>query len=671
MISRRRVAHDATRAGKTQATRATLRTRRRIRGSYGQSLTTKVLRISLWVSVGFLLVLCVRNPAEIVGMLKASGTPPIQDNPAPSIDEPQAMINEFVMDTEIENSVRKELKQEGIDFDKLQQEGLISPCQWGNTCSSQSSSKVLVRNALPFDRYFCDQLVEKNGGTREFELDSKSCTERGVSHVYTATPPTLSGSNSQPIELLWNLGMTAYADDVFSPTTFETEPFPCTIPCRKAGDYYLISTITVKGTPWQIVATMEGDQYYPLAEVKPDGYQRNQFYAVTSFQSEIPTPYFSWSEYKIQKPPVDFNRAIKGASFLANNCDSVNNREDTVLGLISAGLRVDSLSGCLHNAEPPPGVDMSNKTSVIREYLFHLSFENQCSQDYITEKLWGALEAGTLPVYFGAPNAKEHVPPHSVVFVNDFPSTQELADYLVKLTNDKELYDSYHAWRSRPLDQGFRNKYAFTDVHSTCRMCKWAYAMKHGLAWNHSAQEVQQPAIPHRTCRNNMGLVGHPFKEFWSDIDTGKEVAVKSATGKTCKLDASNRVLSIDDGNIQREVYNQDGVTDFWVLGNKRKQYTLKLVTPMPDGSLHNVDEGKEWWLQDQKSRMTLLFDQELEVHRVDHGSIQIIVMAPLRMRFILEDVDTFHTGARKWRSHFGSILKQDFMTPFDVFTYT
>merc|ERR1740117_538797 len=145
--------------------------------------------------------------------------------------------------------------------------------------------------------------------------------------------------------------------------------------------------------------------------VKALAYRKNQFYATTSFQSEIPVPYFSWKEYKIQHHAVDFQKAIKGASFLANNCATTNKREKFVSELIDkTELRVDSLSSCVNNAEPPPGADMKNKTAVMAQYLFHLAFENSNVDDYITEKLWGALESGSLPVYLGANNIKERVP---------------------------------------------------------------------------------------------------------------------------------------------------------------------------------------------------------------------------------------------------------------------
>ena len=140
---------------------------------------------------------------------------------------------------------------------------------------------------------------------------------------------------------------------------------------------------------------MEGEQYYSEAHIRNGAYWDDRYYATTSFRCEIPVPYFSWTECNLQHPSVDFNKAIRGVSFLANNCVSQNNREQLVQSLIE-WIRVDSSSQCLHNADLPSGlVDMSNKTDIVKEYLFHLALENQQQDDYITEKVSGALAAGT------------------------------------------------------------------------------------------------------------------------------------------------------------------------------------------------------------------------------------------------------------------------------------
>ena len=56
---------------------------------------------------------------------------------------------------------------------------------------------------------------------------------------------------------------------------------------------------------------------------------------------------------------------------------------------------------------------------MLRRYPFYLALENSDEVDYVSEKVFHALEAGVLPVYNGAPNIADFLPPHSVI---DVPS---------------------------------------------------------------------------------------------------------------------------------------------------------------------------------------------------------------------------------------------------------
>ena len=264
-----------------------------------------------------------------------------------------------------------------------------------------------------------------------------------------------------------------------------TQTIECDVPCKSSTGGGVVRTLTFRDTPWTMVQSMEGPQYY--RRLRPDN-TPNKFWSTTSMKSAVPMPYFSWAEYNIQNPAVDFDRTIKGASFIAHNCNSKNGREDFVRGMISGGFQVDSLSSCLHNAESRVG--KSNKESMMRQYLFHLALENQCEEDYVTEKLWGALASGTVPVYYGAPNINEHVPAMSTILADDFESHAVLGDYLTMLSLNKTAYGEYHVWRTKPLPQWFIDKYRFTHTHSACRVCRWAWAKMHGLRWNHTNQEV-------------------------------------------------------------------------------------------------------------------------------------------------------------------------------------
>ena len=255
---------------------------------------------------------------------------------------------------------------------------------------------------------------------------------------------------------------------------------PCRFPSAQVGG--LVRTLSFPGHPWTLLQSMEGPAYYPSLRVAPE----SGALSTTSMSSAVPMPYFSWDEYAIQRPAVDYDAAIKSASFIARNCKSRNDRESWVKGLM-AHFPVDSLSTCLPTVALR-AQSRTNKTAMMAGYLFHLAFENQCEDDYVTEKLWGSLEAGTVPVYYGAPNVRDLVPPKSVIVVQDYANAAALGAHLRMLSANRTAYAEYHAWRSQPLPRWFVDKYNFTHTHSECRVCRWAWAKERNLGWDQARQ---------------------------------------------------------------------------------------------------------------------------------------------------------------------------------------
>ncbi|XP_022992659.1 alpha-(1,4)-fucosyltransferase-like [Cucurbita maxima] len=104
-------------------------------------------------------------------------------------------------------------------------------------------------------------------------------------------------------------------------------------------------------------------------------------------------------------------------------------------------------------------------------YKFVLAIENTMTESYVTEKLFYALDSGSVPIYFGAPNVWDFVPPHSIIDGSKFSSLEELASYVKRLANDPVAYAEYHAWRRcRALGNYRRTRAASLDT-LPCRVC--------------------------------------------------------------------------------------------------------------------------------------------------------------------------------------------------------
>ncbi|KAL5558469.1 hypothetical protein UlMin_034680 [Ulmus minor] len=105
-------------------------------------------------------------------------------------------------------------------------------------------------------------------------------------------------------------------------------------------------------------------------------------------------------------------------------------------------------------------------------YKFVLAVENTMTESYVTEKLFYALDSGSVPIYFGAPNVLDFVPPHSIIDGSKFSSLEELASYVRALANDPVAYAEYHAWRRCGVLANYRKTRAVSLDTLPCRLCK-------------------------------------------------------------------------------------------------------------------------------------------------------------------------------------------------------
>jgi hypothetical protein len=82
-----------------------------------------------------------------------------------------------------------------------------------------------------------------------------------------------------------------------------------------------------------------------------------------------------------------------------------------------------------------------------KNYKFFLSFENSVCRDYVTEKLYLALQQDWVPVVMGGADYSEFVPEDAVIDASAFRSPAALSEYLHTVAANDALYRSYFKWK--------------------------------------------------------------------------------------------------------------------------------------------------------------------------------------------------------------------------------
>jgi hypothetical protein len=77
--------------------------------------------------------------------------------------------------------------------------------------------------------------------------------------------------------------------------------------------------------------------------------------------------------------------------------------------------------------------ELDTKWETLSRYDFVLCFENTARQGWLTEKLFEALRVGTIPVYWGASDIRELVPPECFIDMRDFDGYEALRRHLKSL----------------------------------------------------------------------------------------------------------------------------------------------------------------------------------------------------------------------------------------------
>lgn len=82
----------------------------------------------------------------------------------------------------------------------------------------------------------------------------------------------------------------------------------------------------------------------------------------------------------------------------------------------------------------------AGKLEFLRTCKFNIAFENARIPGYTTEKIYEAMKARTLPIYWGDPNIATEFNPRSFLNAADFPSDDALVERIIELDRNDEQY---------------------------------------------------------------------------------------------------------------------------------------------------------------------------------------------------------------------------------------
>ena len=162
-------------------------------------------------------------------------------------------------------------------------------------------------------------------------------------------------------------------------------------------------------------------------------------------------------------------------AWVISHCNAGSRRDDYIREL-SKHIRVDGYGRCAKRpcTDAEKGrKDLQNRVycniKLKRKYKFFLSFENSLCGGYVTEKAWNKLANGIVPIVLGSSNYYKILPPNSFIDVRNFSSPKSLANYLLKVDVNDEIYNSYFNWKK---------KYQLSCASTYCDLCKYLNTYK-------------------------------------------------------------------------------------------------------------------------------------------------------------------------------------------------
>ena len=138
------------------------------------------------------------------------------------------------------------------------------------------------------------------------------------------------------------------------------------------------------------------------------------------------------------RPPVEEVIGQKEgfcAYVMSNTKDSASERT-RIYDLLTAYKPVASGGKWRNNVGGP----VADKIKFQSKYKFVIAFENSSSPGYLTEKFAQAAQSNAIPIYWGDPEISKIFNPKAFINCFDFPSLEDVVEYVKMVDADENLY---------------------------------------------------------------------------------------------------------------------------------------------------------------------------------------------------------------------------------------
>eukprot|EP00794_Sanderia_malayensis_P009230 gene9230-10204_t len=212
--------------------------------------------------------------------------------------------------------------------------------------------------------------------------------------------------------------------------------------------------------PW-ILQNNENPVYTPALS---DPRIMNKFNLLISYRldSDFPSPIYPKPSLD---PPIPFKNRLGNVLAVFSKCEPV--RTEYMRQLMKY-VDVHSYGACVKNKKGLIGlysqingkyVFKDYKFVMSRYYKFSLVFMNQDCDHFVDDRLYHALETGSIPIYMGTRLIDQFLPgnlKNSIIRASDFNNPKELAEYINFVANNETEFNKYLEWKWKGIGD-YRN----------------------------------------------------------------------------------------------------------------------------------------------------------------------------------------------------------------------